>query len=141
MGIAFILDAVAVSLMLVLRQNAVALVALSGVVFFCWGEIYSLFPSTLTDTFGVRNSSANYGFLYMAAGVGSVLGGPLAAWMRVATGSWLPVFAVVIAMDLATGLLALFVLKPMRTAWCGLAPPKEIACPAQRNLPPGSVNV
>ena len=67
----------------------------------------------------------------MAAGVGSVLGGPLAAWLRVATGSWLPVFAVVITMDLATGLLALLVLKPMRTAWCGLAMPKETASPAQ----------
>jgi oxalate/formate antiporter len=118
MGTAFILEAAAVSLMLVFRQNAPALVALSGLVLFCWGEIYSLFPSTLTDTFGVRNGTTNYGFLYMAAGVGSVLGGPLAAWLRVATGSWLPVFGVVITMDLATGLLALFVLKPMRTAWC-----------------------
>ena len=50
---------------------------LSGVVFFGWGEIFSLFPSTLTDTFGTKHATTNYGFLYMAQGVGSVLGGPV----------------------------------------------------------------
>ncbi len=50
-------------------------VLLSGVVFFGWGEIFSLFPSTLTDTFGTKHATTNYGFLYMAQGVGSVLGG------------------------------------------------------------------
>jgi len=29
-------------------------VLLSGFVFFAWGEIYSLFPSTCTDTFGAK---------------------------------------------------------------------------------------
>ena len=53
-----------------------------GVVFFGWGEIFSLFPSTLTDTFGTKHATANYGFLYMAQGVGSVLGGPVAALLH-----------------------------------------------------------
>ena len=70
---------------------------LSGVVFFGWGEIFSLFPSTLTDTFGTKHATTNYGFLYMAQGIGSVLGGPVAALMHDATGSWMPVFAIVIA--------------------------------------------
>ncbi len=55
---------------------------MSGVVFFGWGEIFSLFPSTLTDTFGERYATTNYGFLYMAQGIGSVLGGPLAALLK-----------------------------------------------------------
>jgi hypothetical protein len=50
----------------------------------------------------------------MAQGIGSVLGGPVAAAIHGAQGSWLPVFGLIIAMDIATGLLALFVLKPMR---------------------------
>ena len=54
-------------------------VVLSGVVFFGWGEIFSLFPSTLTDTFGAKHATTNYGFLYMAQGIGSILGGPVAA--------------------------------------------------------------
>jgi MFS family permease len=90
---------------------------LSGVVFFGWGEIFSLFPSTLTDTFGTKYATTNYGVLYMAQGIGSVLGGPLAALLYVRTGSWLPVFAIIIVMDALTGILALIVLKPMRRAY------------------------
>ena len=119
MGIAFILEAVSIALLVAYRDNALAFVILSAVVFFGWGEIFSLFPSTLTDTFGAKNATTNYGFLYMAQGVGSVLGGPVAALMHDATGSWLPVFSLIIVMDVLTGLLALFVLKPWRTAWLG----------------------
>jgi MFS transporter, OFA family, oxalate/formate antiporter len=116
MAIAFLMEAVAVLLMLLSRDNALAFVLLSGVVFFGWGEIFSLFPSTLTDTFGAGHATTNYGLLYIAQGIGSILGGPLAALLREQTGSWLPVFAIIIAMDALTGILALAVLKPMRRA-------------------------
>ncbi len=115
MGLAFLLEAGAIALMLAYRDNATALVVLSGLVFFGWGEIFSLFPSTLTDSFGTANATTNYGFLYMAQGIGSILGGPMAALLKQATGSWMPVFALIIAMDVLTALLALFVLKPMRS--------------------------
>jgi OFA family oxalate/formate antiporter-like MFS transporter len=121
MAIAFLMEAAAVTLLVLFRDNAFALVVLSGLVFFGWGEIFSLFPSTLTDTFGAQHATTNYGFLYVAQGVGSILGGPLAALLREQTGSWLPVFAIIIAMDALTGLLALFVLKPMRRAYAGKA--------------------
>ncbi len=114
MTLAFGLEGIAMIIWLVTRDNAVLFVLMSGVVFFGWGEIFSLFPSTLTDTFGTRNATTNYGFLYMAQGVGSVLGGPLAALLHEATGSWIPVFTVVICMDLLTAVLAYTVLKPMR---------------------------
>ena len=116
MGIAFLMEAASVTLMVLFRDNALVFVILSGVVFFGWGEIFSLFPSTLTDTFGTKHATTNYGFLYMAQGIGSILGGPLAALLREQTGSWLPVFAIIIAMDALTGILALAVLKPMRRA-------------------------
>ena len=119
MGLAFGLEAAAILLLLIFRQDAPAFVALSGLVFFGWGEIFSLFPSTLTDTFGSRYATTNYGFLYIAQGLGSILGGPVAAAMRVATGSWTPVFGVAVAMDVATALLALFALKQMRAAYLG----------------------
>ena len=57
----------------------------------------------------------------VAQGVGSILGGPLAALLREQTGSWLPVFAIIIAMDVLTEILALFVLKPMRRAYANKA--------------------
>ncbi|MGA8902990.1 oxalate/formate MFS antiporter [Bradyrhizobium sp.] len=117
MAIAFLMEAAAVTLMLLLRDNALIFVLLSGVVFFGWGEIFSLFPSTLTDTFGAKHATTNYGLLYIAQGIGSILGGPLAALLREQTGSWLPVFTIVIALDALTGILALAALKPMRRSY------------------------
>jgi MFS transporter, OFA family, oxalate/formate antiporter len=93
------------------------LVLLSGLVFFGWGEIFSLFPSTLTDTFGTKYATTNYGFLYMAQGVGSILGAPVAAMIFEKSGSWMPVFGLVIGMDILTGLLALTALKVLRRRW------------------------
>jgi hypothetical protein len=113
------MEAAAVTLMVMSRDNALAFVILSGVVFFGWGEIFSLFPSTLTDTFGSKCATTNYGWLYVAQGVGSILGGPLSALLREQTGSWLPVFDIIIAMDVLTGVLALAVLKPMRRTYAG----------------------
>ena len=117
MAVAFLMEAAAVAIMVASRNDALVFVVLSAVVFFGWGEIFSLFPSTLTDTFGTKSATTNYGFLYMAQGIGSVLGGPLAALLHDATGSWLPVFMIIIAMDVLTGVLALLALKPMRRAY------------------------
>ncbi|MBI3698940.1 MAG: oxalate/formate MFS antiporter [Afipia sp.] len=117
MGIAFIFEGIAIALMVASRDNALLFALLSGVVFFGWGEIFSLFPSTLTDTYGTKNATTNYGFLYIAQGIGSVLGGPVAALIHDSYGSWMPVFGIIIAMDILTGLLALFALKPWRSAW------------------------
>jgi len=117
MLIAFGLEGTAMTLWLLTRDNPLLFVLLSGLVFFGWGEIFSLFPSTLTDTFGTKHATANYGCLYMAQGVGSVLGGPIAALLHQSTGSWIPVFAVIITMDFATAALAIFALKPLRKHW------------------------
>jgi MFS transporter, OFA family, oxalate/formate antiporter len=117
MLIAFGLEGTAMTLWLLTRDNPLLFVLLSGLVFFGWGEIFSLFPSTLTDTFGTKHATANYGCLYMAQGVGSVLGGPIAALLHQSTGSWIPVFAVIITMDFLTAALAIFALKPMRKRW------------------------
>ena len=117
MVIAFTLEGTAMTAWLFTRSNPAIFVVMSGVVLFGWGEIFSLFPSTLTDTYGTRHATTNYGFLYMAQGVGSVLGGPVAAVVHEAFRSWIPVFAVVIAMNFATALLAGLALKPMRRRW------------------------
>src|SRR6202521_4621658 len=77
MGLAFLMEAASVTLMVLFRDNALVFVILSGVVFFGWGEIFSLFPSTLTDTFGSKYATTNYGWLYVAQGIGSILGGPI----------------------------------------------------------------
>jgi MFS family permease len=114
MTIAFGLEALAMLAWLSFRDDPLLFVLISGVVFFGWGEIFSLFPSTLTDTFGEKHATTNYGFLYMAQGVGSILGAPIAAWIHGTTGSWIPVFSLMIGFDLLTAVLAFFVLRPMR---------------------------
>ncbi len=114
MCLAFALEAAAMTLWLVTRGDPLLFVLLSGLVFFGWGEIFSLFPSTLTDTFGTRNATRNYGCLYIAQGIGAIFGGPLASLLHAATASWVSVFAVAIAADLLTAVLAIVALKPMR---------------------------
>ncbi|WP_027800849.1 oxalate/formate MFS antiporter [Paraburkholderia dilworthii] len=114
MFFAFALEGMAMALWLLTRDNAVLFVLLSGVVFFGWGEIFSLFPSTLTDTFGTRHATENYGWLYISQGIGSIFGGPLAALMHQHAGGWVPVFSTAITLDIVTALLAIAVLKPMR---------------------------
>ena len=117
MALAFFLEAGAVFLLLSFKEDALAFVLLSGLVFFGWGEIFSLFPSTLTDTYGAEHGTTNYGFLYIAQGIGSVLGGPVAAMLHDKLGSWVPVFYIVISLDILTAILALLILKPLRRRW------------------------
>jgi OFA family oxalate/formate antiporter-like MFS transporter len=114
MFLAFALEGVAMALWLTLRDQPLAFVIMSGVVFFGWGEIFSLFPSTLTDTFGTAHATVNYGWLYIAQGVGAIFGGPLAALMHEKLGSWVPVFGTAITLDIITALLAIALLKPWR---------------------------
>jgi OFA family oxalate/formate antiporter-like MFS transporter len=114
MLVAFALEGVAMTIWFLCRDNAVLFVLLSGVVFFGWGEIFSLFPSTLADTFGTRFASTNYGFLYMSAGFGAILGAPFAALLFQSTGTWTAVFTTAIVANFLTAFLAFFVLKPMR---------------------------
>ena len=114
MFVAFGLEGIAMALWLVTRGDPVLFVLLSGLVFFGWGEIFSLFPSTLTDTFGTRHATRNYGCLYMAQGIGAIFGGPMASLLHDATGTWSSVFGVAITADLLTAVLAIAVLKPLR---------------------------
>ena len=96
------------------RSVSLLFVLLSGVVFFGWGEIFSLFPSTLTDTFGSEHAASNYGWLYISQGIGSIFGGPLAALLYQYTHGWHVVFSCAIGLDFVTAALALWVLKPWR---------------------------
>lgn len=117
MTIAFGLESIAMFVWVMTRSDPVLFILMSGIVFFGWGEIFSLFPSTLTDTFGQKHATTNYGFLYMAQGVGSIIGGPIAAYIHSQTDSWIPVFGIMIVLDASAALLAFFVLRPMRARY------------------------
>jgi oxalate/formate antiporter len=115
MALAFSLECAAILVLFAFIDRPALFVVLTGLVFFGWGEIFSLFPATLTDTFGPKYAVTNYGFLYIAQGVGSILGGPAAAFLRQTTGSWMTVFMVVAALDALTALLAVTALRKLRS--------------------------
>ena len=48
-------------------------VLFAGLIFFTWGEIFSLFPSTCTDTFGPKFATVNTSLLYTAKGTSALL--------------------------------------------------------------------
>jgi OFA family oxalate/formate antiporter-like MFS transporter len=115
MLIAFGLEAIGILALWRLGTNPVAFVVLTGLVFFAWGEIYNLFPSTCTDTFGPQFAAANAGALYTAKGTASLLV-PLSSVLATATGGWHGVFIAAAAMNALAALMAWFVLRPMRRA-------------------------
>jgi OFA family oxalate/formate antiporter-like MFS transporter len=115
MLIAFGLEAIGIFALYRYGQDPLHFVLLSGLVFFAWGEIYSLFPSTCTDTFGARYATTNAGLLYTAKGTASLLV-PLANVLVSATGNWHAVFVVAAIMNAVAALMAWFVLRPMRRA-------------------------
>ena len=112
MFIAFATEAIGIMLLSQLGNSPVMFVVLSGLVFFAWGEIYSLFPSTCADTYGWKFASTNAGILYTAKGVASYFV-PIAA--LIATWSnWQTVFVIASIMNATAAVMALAVLKPMR---------------------------
>src|SRR5438270_743572 len=129
MLIAFGFEAVGIFALYVYGKDPLMFVLLSGLVFFAWGEIYSLFPSTCTDTFGARYATANAGLLYTAKGTASLLV-PLANVLVSATGNWHAVFVVGALLNAAAALLAWFVLRPMRSAHMGRTAAKMAGAPA-----------
>ena len=115
MFIAFSLEAIGIWLLGMFGEDPLTFVILSGLVFFAWGEIYSLFPSTCTDVFGSKYATTNAGLLYTAKGTAALLV-PLGNVLATATGSWHAVFAIAVIMNLVAALLAILVLRPLRTA-------------------------
>ena len=114
MAIAFGFGGMAYWLLGALGTTPWAFVLFAGLIFFTWGEIFSLFPSTCTDAFGPKYATTNTSLLYTAKGTSAFLV-PLANVLKDATGSWHGVFLAAALANFAVVVLALFVLKPMRT--------------------------
>jgi len=113
MAIAFTLGAVSYWLLGSAGGHPWAFVTFAALIFLTWGEIYSLFPSTCTDSFGPKFATVNLSLLYTAKGASAFLV-PVANMVKNATGSWHMVFVITAIMNLLVVAMALFVLKPMR---------------------------
>jgi OFA family oxalate/formate antiporter-like MFS transporter len=113
MAIVFALGAVAYWGLGELGHSPYMFILMAGLIFFTWGEIFSLFPSTCTDTYGSKYATTNAGLLYTAKGV-SAWAVPLTSLLKNYSGHWHWVFTTATIMNLIVAALALFVLKPMR---------------------------
>jgi MFS transporter, OFA family, oxalate/formate antiporter len=114
MFIAFLLEGIGIYALLLYATNPFLFVILSGLVFFAWGEIYSLFPATCTDMYGRKFATTNYGMLYTAKGTAALLV-PLGNVLYDATGkSWTAVFVVAAILNIVAAVMALLVLRPLR---------------------------
>ena len=113
MFVAFTLEAASIFLLSQYGTDPAAFVLLTGLVYFAWGEIYSLFPATCGDAYGRKFASANAGLLYTAKGTASLLV-PLSSVIAASFGGWRAVFLAATAMNLLAAVLALVALKPLR---------------------------
>ena len=113
MFVAFLLEGFGILLLLRYGADPLSFVILSGLVFFAWGEIYSLFPATCADVFGRRFATTNYGMLYTAKGTAALLV-PLSSLLSDARG-WSAVFLAASILNFVAAFLAIGVLKPLRT--------------------------
>jgi OFA family oxalate/formate antiporter-like MFS transporter len=113
MFIAFLGQALAVLGLLRLITHPLWFVLMTGLCFFGWGEIFSLFPSIVGDLYGKKWATTNYGIVYTAKGLASIFAGPVAALASVKTGSWIGIFWVMIACNVVAAFMALLWLKPL----------------------------
>jgi MFS transporter, OFA family, oxalate/formate antiporter len=113
MFIAFFIEGLGIFALYKFGSNPVLFVILSGLVFFAWGEIYSLFPSTCTDTFGAKFATTNAGLLYTAKGTAALLV-PYSNQIQKMTGTWDMVFIIAAGANILAAVLAIAVLKPWR---------------------------
>ncbi|MCJ2096858.1 MULTISPECIES: oxalate/formate MFS antiporter [unclassified Methylobacterium] len=116
MFISFAIEGLGIYALSQFGENPIAFVLLTGLVFFAWGEIYSLFPATCGDTFGSKYAATNAGLLYTAKGTAALIV-PYTSVLTTMTGSWHTVFLVAAGLNILAAFLALFVLKPMRAAY------------------------
>ena len=113
MFMAFLVEGLGIYALLLFAANPFWFVILSGLVFFAWGEIFSLFPATCTDLYGKKFATANYGMLYTAKGTAALLV-PLANVLKSSSGSWHAVFYVAAILNIVAAITALVVLRPLR---------------------------
>ena len=112
MAIVFVMEAVTITLLTLVVAHPFWFIVVSGLMFFAWGDIYSLFPAAIADIFGAKHATTNYGIQYTSKGIGSILGGPAAAWLMSAANSWIPVFWSAVACNVIAAVLAVLWLKP-----------------------------
>jgi len=94
-------------------NNPVYFVILAGLVFFAWGNIFSIFPALTSDHFGKKYATTNYALLYTAKGCAAFFV-PIGSIFAARTGSWSTTLMIAAAANIVAALIMLLVLRPLR---------------------------
>jgi OFA family oxalate/formate antiporter-like MFS transporter len=114
MGVAFAVQALCLVLVLTVgRLSGTWFTVTLVLTFFTWGEVFSLFPSLLGDYYGAKHATSNYGVLYSAKGVASIIAGGIAAMLFERFGTWTACFYGSAALALGAAVIA-FALRSAR---------------------------
>jgi len=113
--VAFIIEGLGFLFLWLWGANYTAFVIVTGMLFFAYGEIFSIYPASLADTFGRRYMASIYGLLYTAKGVGSLII-PITDIMWEIEGSWKPTIILCFALSFAAAFLIVAVVRPMKRA-------------------------
>ncbi len=114
-----LVSAIGVVVLAALSEVALVYVILF-VVYYCYGTLLSVFPSTTADFFGTKNLGINYGWVFTAWGVAGIVGPAIGGYMFKAYHNYSAAFV-------AAGVLALISLVCMVIA----KKPAPVAAPAR----------
>ena len=78
----------------------------------CFGAMMGAYPSVVLDYFGVKYSSTNYAFIFLAYGIGGIIGPQIAVRSVAATGSYSMAFIIIGAACVVGAIMSLISKKP-----------------------------
>jgi OFA family oxalate/formate antiporter-like MFS transporter len=94
-------------------KNPVYFVILAGLVFFAWGNIFSIFPALTSDHFGKKYATTNYALLYTAKGCAAAFV-PIGSIIALRTGSWSTTLLTAAIANIIAALIMILLLRPLR---------------------------
>jgi OFA family oxalate/formate antiporter-like MFS transporter len=94
-------------------KDPVYFVILAGLVFFAWGNIFSIFPALTSDHFGKKYATTNYALLYTAKGCAAFFV-PIGSIIALRTGSWSTTLVTAGIANIIAALIMVLLLRPLR---------------------------
>lgn len=109
-SLAQVISLIGMGILLFTRMNEATFFVSLGCIAFSFGGTITVFPSLVSDFFGLNNLTKNYGLLYLGFGIGSVLGS-LVAWIF---GGFTITFSLIMTLLVMSLLLSLTIRLPQR---------------------------
>jgi MFS transporter, OFA family, oxalate/formate antiporter len=113
MFLTFLAEGIGILCLTKYGKDPIYFVILAGLVFFAWGNIFSIFPALTSDHFGKKYATTNYALLYTAKGCAAFFV-PLGSMIVVRTGSWSSTLEIAAVANIVAALMMLVLVRPLR---------------------------